>query len=150
MQNLEQFERFTYGIFRIFKYWHKIAAVEMSRIGLSGAHLTYLLALRANEGGLTASSLCRICAKDKSDVSRALNTMTHLRFVEKVCAKDRCYGSAFMLTESGRAVADGIRAKVDLAVEHASRNLSEVQKESFYEVLDLISGNMADLCETGI
>ncbi len=147
---IERFERFSYAIAEISKYWHKLAAEEMAKYDLKGTHCTYLLALSASENGLTAPQLCEACGKDKSDVSRMMKILEAKELVFKTSEYQNLYGGSFQLTALGRAAADEVRAKASRAVEVAGRDLTEEQRSVFYQALDFIVLRLREMSENGI
>ncbi|NLM06628.1 MAG: MarR family transcriptional regulator [Tissierellia bacterium] len=144
---LKRFERFSSGIFSLHKIWHKIASDALKPYDLTSSHLTYLMALIQSEDGLTSSELVEICGKDKSDVSRSLNTMANKGLVNKESSHKKGYGGVFFLTEKGMEVAGQTYDKVAFAVEYATKNIPEEKKEIFYEVLGLFDENLNELNE---
>lgn len=150
MHEIERFERFTYNIFKIFKHWHKIAANEMAKYGLGGAHVNYLLTLHRYAEGLTAANLCKLCCKDKADTSRALAKLIEHRLAEKNGANKNSYGAVFKLTEKGVDIAQSIKERINIAVEQAGKNLSEEKRAAFYEALEICANSLVDLSKSGI
>jgi uncharacterized membrane protein len=55
-----------------------------------------------------------------------------------------------VLTESGRDVAEKLRARTRLAVELIGGGLPEEKREVFYEALEFISSNLHKISETGL
>ncbi len=147
---LERFERFSYGIAEISKYWHKLTTEEMAKYHLKGTHCTYLLALAKAKEGLTAPQLCEICGKDKSDVSRMMKILETKELVVKTGEHQNRYGGVFQLTEQGQIAADGVCKKASRAVEIAGCNLTEEQRSIFYFALDSIAVNLRRMSEEGM
>ncbi len=147
---LERFETFSFSIFEIWKYWHKLASEEMAKYQLKGTHCVYLLALSRSRDGLTAPQLCEACGKDKSDVSRMMASMEAKGLVTKDGIHQNRYGGAFRLTEGGIAAAAQIQRRVRQAVEIAGKDLSAQERASFYKALAAITRNMRTLSEQGI
>ena len=65
---IERFERFSFAISEISRYWHKITATEMEKYGLKGA-----------QPHLTTSCVLRPCGIAASDFA-AKNSHTGLFF----------------------------------------------------------------------
>lgn len=147
---LDRFERFSNGIFKIFKIWHKIAVEEMSEFGLSASHVVYLIALYRHPDGLSSAKLIELSAKDKSDVSRSLKVMMQDGLVEKQSAYQKGYAGTFYLTDKGRDIAHQISEKVSLAVEFANEDITDEKRAIFYEVLEKFSSNISRIGEKGI
>lgn len=147
---LDRFERFSNGIFKIFKIWHKIAVEEMAEFGLSASHVVYLIALYRHPDGLSSARLIELSEKDKSDVSRSLKVMMEEGLVEKHSSYQKGYAGTFYLTEKGRNIAHEISKKVSLAVEYANQDITDEKRAIFYEVLDKFSSNIVKIGERGI
>ena len=88
---VDRFERFSFAISEISRYWHKITAEEMEKYGLKGPHSVYLTAMYRYPDGITAPQLCELCGKDKSDVSRAMSLMERKGLVRKEGIYQNCY-----------------------------------------------------------
>ena len=54
------------------------------------------------------------------------------------------------LTEAGKALADEIREKAGVVLQAAGAGLSEEMRGSMYRALDIIAGNMKEICEGDI
>ena len=80
---VQRFERFSVAIADISRYWHKIAAEEMEKHGLKGAHSIYLTTLCRFPEGITAARLGELCGRDKAEVSRAVTLMTKNHLIQK-------------------------------------------------------------------
>ena len=147
---IERFEKFSFVIFEITRYWHKLASDEMAKYGLKGPHATYLTTLYRFEDGITAPQLSELCGKDKADVSRMMSIMEQKGLVIKESVGKNMYGGLLKLTDEGRTAAEHVRERAALAVELSSKGLSDKDRETFYNALDIISGNMKGLCEDGL
>ena len=145
-----RFERFSFAILEVYRHWHKIAAEEMGAYGLKGAHATYLLAISRHEEGITASRLCELCGKDKSDVSRMVAIMEKKGLVRKESVHQKGYGGRLKLTQSGEAAAEQVRRRAALAVELAGKDLTEEKRQIFYEVLEQIAANLRVISKEGL
>lgn len=144
---ISRFERFTYALFGVYRHWHSIAGKEMERFGLKGSYAVYLLVMRRNPEGITAAQLCEASGRDKSDVSRAVAAMEKLGFVKKEGVP---YRALLKLTPQGLDAADQVQTRSNLAVELAGKDLTQQQRDSLYESLELIGANLQKLCETGL
>ena len=147
---IERFEKFSFVIFEITRYWHKLASDEMAKYGLKGPHATYLTTLYRFEDGITAPQLSELCGKDKADVSRMMSIMEKKGLVIKESVGKNMYRGLLKLTDEGKLAAQHVRERAALAVELSSKGLSEADRETFYNALDLISSNMRTLCEDGM
>lgn len=147
---VERFGRFSFAIFEITRYWHKLASDEMAKYGLKGPHATYLTTLYGFKDGITAPKLCELCGKDKADVSRMMSIMEKKGLVVKESVGKNMYRGLLKLTEKGRLAAEAVRERVSLAVDLAGKGLSAEDRESFYKSLELISNNLRTLSESGL
>ena len=96
---IDRFEKFSFSINEIFRYWHRLAADELKIYGLKGPHATYLTTLYRYEEGITAPELCELCAKDKSDVSRMISIMEQKGLVKRDGGLKSAYRAKIKLTD---------------------------------------------------
>lgn len=142
-----RFERFSFAISEISRYWHKIAAQEMERYGLKAQHSVYLLNLYRHPAGITAARLAQNCGKDKADVSRMV---TILEEKGLVCKEGASYRALLKLTQTGREAAEHVQKRASTAVEVGGEGITEENRENFYRVLELIAGNLRAVSEEGL
>lgn len=147
---VERFEKFTFYIFEITRYWHKLAGDEMAKYGLKGPHATYLTILYKFEDGITAPQLCEICGKDKADVSRMMSIMEKKGLVIKESVSKNKYRGLLKLTDEGKVAAQHVKERVALAVDLSGKGLSEEDRATFYQALEMIASNMKMLSEEGL
>lgn len=147
---VDRFERFSFAISEISRYWHKITADEMERYGLKGPHSVYLTAMYRYPDGITAPQLCELCGKDKADVSRTMSLMEQKGLVRKEGGHHNRYGGVFKLTEVGLAAAEQVRERVCLAVQIAGEDLSDENRTVFYESLEKIAARLRDISREGL
>lgn len=147
---IERFERFSLAISEISRHWHKLTADEMQKHGLKGPHSVYLMTLLKFPEGLTAPQLCKICGKDKSDVSRMMAIMEERGLVKKEGIYQNMYRGVFKLTEKGINAATQVRDRASLAVELAGKDMNDEQRAIFYDGLESIAENLRILSKEGI
>lgn len=147
---MNRFERFSFAISEISRYWHKLTTEEMDKYGLKGAHSVYLLTIYRFPEGITTSQICEICGKDKSDASRMISIMEKKGLVIKEGIHQNSYGGVIKLTEEGKKAAEHVRKRADFAVELAGKELTDENRAIFYESLELITSNLRKLSEEGI
>ncbi len=145
---VERFNRFSYAIFEISRCWHRLAAEEMEKHDLKGPHAMYLLAMQQHPEGVTAAQLCELCGRDKADVSRAVALMEKKDLVKKT--GENPYRARLVLTRQGNEAADHVCHKATVAVEAAGRDISSRDRETFYQCLSSITGNLQALCRQGL
>ena len=144
---IDRFERFSLAISEIYRCWHKIAADEMEKHGLKGSHAIYLTTLYRFPEGITAARLGELCGKDKADVSRMMSIMEKKALVVK---EGSSYRAQLKLTDTGLLAAEHVRDRATVAVENASRGLSDEHRAVFYEALERIVTNLQTICEEGL
>ncbi|MBE6807904.1 MAG: hypothetical protein J6J30_00785 [Clostridia bacterium] len=147
---INRFERFSFAISEISRYWHKLTSEEMEKYGLKGTHSVYLLTMFRFPDGITAPRLCELCGKDKSDVSRMMSIMEKKGLVKKEGIHQNLYRGLLKLTESGKQAAEHVRKRAILAVELAGKDLTDEKREIFYDALESIVLNLRILSKEGI
>ena len=147
---VDRFERFTFAISEISKYWHKIASTEMEKYGLKGPHAVYLVAMSRYEGGITATQLGELCGKDKADVSRAMTILEKKGLVSKEGVNQNLYRALLKLTQEGKEAAEQVCQRAAIAVEQAGSGLTEENRKIFYESLEYITAKLQELSEAGL
>lgn len=144
---INRFERFSVAISNISRYWHKIAAEEMEHYGLKGSHSIYLTTLCRFPEGITAAQFCEACGRDKAEVSRSVALMEKIGLIRKSGSN---YRTKLSLTERGLEAAQNVRDRAILAVALAGKGLSEEQRTTFYDALELITHNLQLISEQGL
>ena len=144
---IDRFERFSLNISEISRYWHKIAAEEMEKYNLKGPHSIYLVAIHRYKEGITASQLCELCGKDKADVSRMISILEEKGLVEKEGAN---YRGLIKLTSEGKYAATQVCQRASKAVEVAGKGIADQDRETFYNVLELIASNLKKISKEGL
>jgi DNA-binding MarR family transcriptional regulator len=144
-----RFEKFTFAISELSRYWHKIAADEMAAYGLKGPYAVYLVAMYRHPEGITAAKLCALCDKNKADVSRAMSALEEKGLV---CRKSgtTLYRSMLVLTEQGKEAARHVKELAERAVEVGGKGLTDEQRENFYTSLETIAANLKKVSENGL
>ncbi len=144
---IERFERFTYAISEINRYWHKIATEEMSKYGLKGPFAMYLTVLYRNPDGVTSVKLGELCDKNKADVSRAIAVLEEKGLVIREGVGNSMYRAKVKLTAKGETAAEMVQRAAIRAVEMGGDGLSPENREIFYSALERISANLKQLTE---
>ena len=143
---VDRFEKFSFAISEIYRYWHRIAADVMEEHGLKGPYAVYFTTLYQYESGVTAARLAEICARDKADVSRAMGLLEKKGLV----VKNGDYRACVRLTEEGKRLAEIINEKAKAAVEYVGKDLGDKNREIFYDCLEKITANLQILSEEGL
>lgn len=145
-----RFEQFSSSIYGIYRDILKIQRDEMIKHGLRGSYALYLTALSHNPDGLTATQLCETCDKDKAAVSRVIAELESKGLVTRISVNDTIYRAKLKLTAAGQAIADGVDHSANIAVELATKGMSEKNRTIMYECLGLIATNLRGICKNGI
>lgn len=128
----------------------KIERTEMARYGLKGPHAQCLLAMKKHPEGITAARLCEVCEKDKAAVSRILAELEEAGMILRENRNGSRYRAILLLTDRGQEAAAAVVEKARLAVELAGKGFGAEEREVFYRVLSIISGNLHKLCRDGL
>ena len=147
---VERFEKFTFYIFEITRYWHKLAGDEMAKYGLKGPHANCLVAMARYPEGITAARLCDICDKDKAAISRTVSELEDAGMVLRQDPEGKRYRSVLRLSEKGKEIANRVNDMVLLAVAKASEGYDKEKQQVFARVLNLVAGNLQDICRDGL
>ncbi len=130
---------FTVSIARLNKLVQKIKSFEINKFGLHPIHVSCGYYLSKNPEGLTAKELCDMSLDDKAAISRALKTLQERGIVE-YSPKGR--NEIVKLTSEGQKLASIISERINAAVKAGSVNLTNKQREFFYNSLLEISDNL--------
>jgi DNA-binding MarR family transcriptional regulator len=145
-----RYEQFCTAISMIHHAIQKIERVEMEKYGLKGPHAQCLLAISQYPNGITAAKLCDICEKDKAAISRAVAELEEADMLVRQDPDGKRYRSRLYLTQRGKEVADNVNHLVHTAVSKASEGYDTESREIFVHVLNLIAGNLQNICRNGL
>ena len=147
---VERFEKFSYLISELSKLLHKIESEELAEFGVKGPYAIYLITLSKYPSGISATKIAELCARDKSDVSRAVSALIAKGLSVKIEEEGTKYRSPIRLTENGLRVAERISEKAAKAVDFASIGVSDKNRKIFYETLETICFNMTRMSRFGV
>ena len=139
---VDRFERFSFAISEISRYWHKITADEMEKYGLKGPHSVYLTTMYRYPEGVTAPQLCELCGKDKSDVSRAMSLMEQKGLVERQSVSCDARLKKIVLTEKSKAISHLMAEDMNLVDGILTDGFSAEEKEALYNYLERMKKNL--------
>lgn len=145
-----RYELLTGSVSCMYHDIQKIERMEMGKYGLKGPHAQCLLAMKRHAEGITAARLCEVCEKDKAAISRILAELMEAGMISRENRNGSRYRAMLFLTEQGKAAANAVMEKARLAVELAGKGFGEEEREVFYRVLSIISGNLHKLCREGL
>ena len=147
---IDRFERFSFAISEISRYWHKLAADVMEPHGLKGPSAVYFTTIYQYPDGITSAKLAEICRRDKADVSRTLAAMEKLGMIERESNNQNRYRALVKLTDKGRELTEHINDRAKQAVEFGGQDMSDKEREIFYNGLETIANNLQTLSKEGI
>ena len=140
---VNRFENFINGITVCYKYIQKIKSIEMTELGLKGTHAMCVFYLHRNPNGLTASQLCTLCEEDKAAISRTLSELEEKGYTSSVSAENKKkYRSLVTLTPNGEELAKNVVSLIEQWVGLGGDGLTDYERETFYNALDIISNNL--------
>ena len=146
---IERFESFTSSVTKAYKSIQKIKIAEAEQIGLKPTHVMYMYYLGKNPEGLTHAELCKLCIEDKAAVSRAIVELTKKGFIKNSEENsNRKYRTKIGLTDEGKQINNDLNEAIAIAVNKASKNLDEVDRENFYRVFFYITDNLDEICSS--
>ena len=146
---IERFEYFTTLVTKTYKCIQKIKLTEAERLGLKANYVMYMYYLGKSNEGLTHTELSKLCIEDKAAVSRTVLDLTKKGFVKPVQTDStRKYRTKLMLTEEGKNINNKINEAIAIAVNKASKDLNDSERENFYRVLFNITDNLENICES--
>jgi DNA-binding MarR family transcriptional regulator len=146
---IERFESFTSSVTKAYKSIQKIKIAEAEQIGLKPTHVMYMYYLGKNPEGLTHAELCKLCIEDKAAVSRGIVELTKKGFIKNSEENsNRKYRTKIVLTDEGKQINNNLNEAIAIAVNKASKNLDEVDRENFYRVFFYITDNLDEICSS--
>lgn len=138
-----RFETFAAGIIDLNRCLQKIKDAEMKRFGLRASHAMCLYYLGRNSKGLTVTQLTALCREDKAAVSRSLSQLVEKGFVCCTLTENkRSYRTPYFLTAQGQKLAALMNERIETALSHCGSGLTEEQRNTFYDALELIRANL--------
>lgn len=104
---------------------------------ISSGHAAYVMALYG--GGMTMKELSDMLCVDPANTTRVIATLTQKGYVASDCPKKGCRKFKVFLTDSGRSLAEAVRARLidDSAV---MCMLTPEEKQTFFALIDKIAG----------
>lgn len=144
----ERFRRFVLLVEGVHKSVQKIKFNKALGFGVKGVHTLWVYELLRHPDGITASELAAESMIDRSLISRELEPLKEMGYIETAGdPKKRNYNAKIKLTEKGKEVAENIG---DLALDiqlHAGAGISEEELDSFYHTLEKLNKNLLGIAE---
>lgn len=147
---ITKYEQFSSSVASLCRDIQHIERMEMAKFGLKGPHAQCLLAMSRYPEGLPAARLCGLCDKDKAAISRTLSELEEAGLVRRDLSGGSRYRANLLLTDAGKAAAQAVSERAQLAVEAAGAGLNDDQRAVFYQVLNIIAGNLHTICKNGL
>jgi DNA-binding MarR family transcriptional regulator len=144
----ERFRRFVLLVEGTHKAVQKIKFNRAPDFGVKGVHTLWVYELLLHPEGITASELAAQSMIDRSLISRELEPLKELGYIETDGdPSKRNYNAKIKLTEKGKEVASNI-GKIALEVQTLADNgISEEELDSFYKTLEKINKNLLNIAE---
>lgn len=147
---ITKYELFSSSVASLSRDIQQIERTEMAKFGLKGPHAQCLLAMLRHPEGVTSAQLCELCDKDKAAISRTISELEAAQMIHRDTPNGNRYRALLLLTPQGRAAADAVSRRAKVAVEAAGDGLNDAQREVFYQVLNIIAGNLHTICKNGL
>ena len=144
----ERFEQFSSLISGIYRDIQKLKTKWTEPLGMKSVHIFWVYLLKNHPEGLTASELSRHSQSNRSLVSREIQNLIDLGYVEaEEGPHARRYGQKLMLTQSGQEVARRIsEASLDIQNE-VSAGIPTEDLVVLYRTLGILMENFHRLTE---
>ena len=144
----ERFRRFILLVEGIHKSVQKIKFNKAPDFGVKGVHTLWVYELLLHPDGITASELATQSMIDRSLISRELESLKDLGYIEMDGEKTkRSYNAKIRLTEKGKEVAGNI-GSIALEIQSlADEGISAEELESFYRTLEKLNKNLLGIAE---
>ncbi len=149
MEN-ERFEQFSSLISGIYRDIQKLKAKWTEPLGMKAVHIFWVYLLKNHPEGLSASELSRHSQSNRSLVSREIQDLITLGYVQAESSKNRRYGQKLTLTASGQQVAQRIsEASLDIQ-QQVNAGIPEEDLVIFYRTLGILMENFHRITEQSL
>lgn len=142
----QRFKQFTTLVASINRSIRRIKTEEMSRYGLKSIHVSCIYYLYT-ESSLTVKALCDICEEDKANVSRAIEYLEEMEYIERRTEPSKRYKTPLKLTARGKEIGEYLSGRISNILAEASYGLDEAQRDGMYYCLERISENLLSVCD---
>jgi len=136
----EQFKLFTVLIASINRNIRNVKTEIMKTHKLKCPHVSTLYYLYVEEK-LTLKELCELCNEDKGAISRSVKSLAEDGLVDTNFISKK-YKNKLSLTQKGKIIGKDVATKIDMAVKHATQDLSQDEINSVYRGLGIINKNL--------
>lgn len=143
----ERFEQFSSLISGIYRDIQKIKTKWTAPLGMKAVHIFWVYLLKNHPDGLTASELSRHSQSNRSLVSREIQKLIDLGYVQAQDSKNRRYGQKLTLTQTGRQAAQRI-SEASLEIQNqVSAGIPEEDLIVLYRTLGILMENFHRMAE---
>ena len=144
----ERFEQFSSLISGIYRDIQKLKAKWTEPLGLKAVHIFWVYLLKNHPEGLTASELSRHSQSNRSLVSREIQELIDMGYVQAgKPSGQRRYGQKLTLTPSGSEIAEKIsQASVEIQ-NKVNAGIPEEELIVLYRTLGILMENFHRLTE---
>lgn len=143
----QRYQTFTGLILNISRCIQKIKNEEMLALGLKGKQVQCLFSLYQASDGASLTELCELCDEDKGAMSRTVKELAEKGLVYVAEKEDQKYRNPIKLTATGQAAAKVVVDKIAAMVDTGSNGISDAERDTLYQTLTQISGNLTQICE---
>ena len=146
----ERFEQFSSLISGIYRDIQKIKTKWTEPLGMKSVHIFWVYLLKNHPEGLSASDLSRHSQSNRSLVSREIQDLIRLGYVQTESSKHRRYGQKLTLTQSGQLVAQRIgEASLEIQ-QQVNAGIPEEDLLIFYRTLGILMENFHRVTEQSL
>lgn len=143
----ERFEQFSSLISGIYRDIQKIKTKWTAPLGMKAVHIFWVYLLKNHPDGLTASELSRHSQSNRSLVSREIQELIDLGYVQAQDSKNRRYGQKLTLTQTGWQAAQRI-SEASLEIQNqVSAGIPEEDLIVLYRTLGILMENFHRMAE---
>jgi len=110
-----------------------------------GPYFMILRIVDNSEGDVTQQDIANACQFDKTNMVRIIDNLSEKGYITRVPKKNDRRAYSIMLTPKAKKILPDIYAAIKDLNKQALKGLTKKEIKSFYEMLDKISGNVADI-----
>ena len=145
----ERFEQFSALISGIYWDIQKLKTKWTAPLGMKAVHIFWVYLLKNHPAGLSASELSRHSQSNRSLVSREIQELLNLGYVQAEKGQRR-YGQKLTLTPAGHEVAQKISAASLEIQNQVNAEIPESDLIIFYRTLEVLMENFHLLAEQNL
>ena len=146
----ERFEQFNSLVSGIYRDIQKLKNKWADPLGMKAVHIFWVYLLKKHPEGLTASELSRYNQSNRSLISREIQELIDLGYVEQKNRDSRSYGKKLILSPSGYDVADRISEAALMIQNQVNAGIPEADLIIFYRTFEILMNNFHRLTEQSL